>query len=251
MVLPFDQITTVGKAMDIATFEPFEKDVLPKRIATRLLSLIKEKHLRPGDKLPPERELAGMMQVSRPSLREALQALAIMNIIEIRQGDGTYVTSLEPGLLIEPLNFVFALDDSTLLELFEARKIVEVGLVGLAAQRITAEEMADLECCLAKSLQSADDPDAFLLADLELHKKIGLAARNPIMQRFMDSISQLGRVSRARTTHIPGLTQQSAEDHRAIVAALKNHDVEAARQAMLQHLDSVERRLKDLVSSQK
>lgn len=236
--------------MDIATFEPFEKDVLPKRIATRLLSLIKEKHLRPGDKLPPERELAGMMQVSRPSLREALQALAIMNIIEIRQGDGTYVTSLEPGLLIEPLNFVFALDDSTLLELFEARKIVEVGLVALAAQRITAEELAEMETCLTKSLQNAADPDAFLQADLELHKRIATAARNPIMQRFMDSISQLGLASRSRTTHIPGLTKQSAEDHRAIVAALKAHDPEAARQAMLQHLNRVEQSLiKDLASA--
>src|SRR5512146_521879 len=100
---------TVTNSM--TTFGPFEKDVLPKKIATRLLSLIKEKHLRPGDKLPPERELAVMMQVSRPSLREALRALSIINIIEIRQGDGTYVTSLEPELLIEPLDFVFSLDD--------------------------------------------------------------------------------------------------------------------------------------------
>jgi GntR family transcriptional repressor for pyruvate dehydrogenase complex len=226
------------------TFEPFEKDVLPKKISARLLSLITEKHLRPGDKLPPERELAGMMQVSRPSLREALQALALMNIIEIRQGDGTYVTSLKPELLVEPLNFIFTLDASTLFGLFEARKIVEVGLVALAAQRITAEEIVALEICLAKSVQAADDPDAFLQADLELHKKIAAAARNPLLQRFMDSISQLGLASRARTNYIPGLTQQSAEDHRAIVAALKTRDPEAAQQAMLQHLNNVEQKLK-------
>jgi GntR family transcriptional repressor for pyruvate dehydrogenase complex len=230
------------------TFEPFEKDVLPKKITTRLLSLIKEKHLRPGDKLPPERELAGMMQVSRPSLREALQALALMNIIEIRQGDGTYVTSLEPELLVEPLNFVFSLDDSTLPDLFEARKVVEVGLVALAAQRITAEEIADLELCLVKSLQAAEDPDAFLQADLELHKKIATAARNPLLQRFMDSISQLGLASRARTNYIPGLTKQSAQDHRAIVVALKTRDPEAARQAMRQHLNNVEQKLKAFAS---
>jgi GntR family transcriptional repressor for pyruvate dehydrogenase complex len=226
------------------TFEPFEKDVLPKKISARLLSLITEKHLRPGDKLPPERELAGMMQVSRPSLREALQALALMNIIEIRQGDGTYVTSLKPELLVEPLNFIFTLDASTLFGLFEARKIVEVGLVALAAQRITAEEIVALEICLAKSVQAAADPDAFLQADLELHKKIAAAARNPLLQRFMDSISQLGLASRARTNYIPGLTQQSAEDHRAIVAALKTRDPEAAQQAMLQHLNNVEQKLK-------
>jgi GntR family transcriptional repressor for pyruvate dehydrogenase complex len=229
------------------TFEPFEKDVLPKKIATRLLSLIKEKQLRPGDKLPPERELAVMMQVSRPSLREALQALAIMNIIEMRQGDGTYVTSLEPELLVEPLDFVFSLNDSTLLELFEARKIVEVGIVALAAQRITAAQIQELETCLEKSLKASDNPRAFLEADLELHKRIVTAAQNPLLSRFMDSISQLGLVSRSRTTEIPGLIKQSAADHQAIVAALKAHDPEAARQAMLRHLDNVEQKLKALI----
>ena len=228
------------------TFEPFEKDVLPKKISARLLSLIKEKQLRPGDKLPPERELAAMMQVSRPYLREALQALSLMNIIEIRQGDGTYVTSLEPELLAEPLDFIFSLNDSTLLKLFEARKIVEVGIVALAAQRISAAEVEELETCLEKSLKATDDPQAFLEADLELHKRIMTAAQNPLLSRFMDSISQLGLVSRSRTTEIPGLTKQSAEDHRAIVAALKAHDPEAARQAMLQHLNNVEQKLKEL-----
>ena len=227
-------------------FEPFEKDVLPRKISARLLSLIKEKQLRPGDKLPPERELAVMMQVSRPSLREALQALSLMNIIEIRQGDGTYVTSLEPELLAEPLDFIFSLNDSTLLKLFEARKIVEVGIVALAAQRISAAEIEELETCLEKSLRATDDPKAFLEVDLELHKRIMTAAQNPLLSRFMDSISQLGLVSRSRTTEIPGLTKQSAEDHRAIVVALKAHDPEAARQAMLQHLNNVEQKLKEL-----
>jgi GntR family transcriptional regulator, transcriptional repressor for pyruvate dehydrogenase complex len=228
-------------------FRPFEKAVLPKKISARLLSLIKEKQLRPGDKLPPERELAARMQVSRPSLREALQALSLMNIIEIRQGDGTYVTSLEPELLAEPLDFIFSLNDSTLLKLFEARKIVEVGIVALAAQRISAAEIEELETCLEKSLRATADPKAFLEVDLELHKRIMTAAQNPLLSRFMDSISQLGLVSRSRTTEIPGLTNQSAEDHRAIVAALKAHDPEAARQAMLQHLNNVEQKLKALV----
>jgi DNA-binding FadR family transcriptional regulator len=228
------------------SFEPFEKDVLPKKIATRLLFLIKEKHLKPGDKLPPERELAAMMQVSRPSLREALQALAIMNIIEMRQGDGTYVTSLEPELLVEPLDFVFSLNDATLFELFEARKIVEVGIVALAAQRITAAEIQELETCLEKSVKASDNAQAFLEADLELHKRIITAAQNSLLGRFMDSISQLGLVSRSRTTEIPGLIKQSAADHQAIVAALKAHNPEAARQAMLQHLENVEQKLKAL-----
>ena len=126
-------------------FGTIEKDPISKQIAARLLSLLKEKHLRPGDKLPPERELAAMMQVSRPSLREALQALSIMNVLEIRQGSGTYVTSLESGLLSEQLSFVFSLDDSTFLELFEARKILETGIIGLAVSRITDDDIVELK----------------------------------------------------------------------------------------------------------
>ena len=225
-------------------FGTFEKSVLPEKISAKLLSLIRERHLRPGDKLPPERELAAMMGVSRPSLREALRALAMLNVVEIRQGDGTYVTSLEPGLLVEHLSFVFDLDDSTFLELFEARKILEVGIVALAAQRITDEEIAGLEACLAKSLTSVEDHQAFLQTDLELHERITEAARNPILTRIMATISQLGLASRRRTVEIPGVPEQVLVDHRDVVMALKARDPEAVRQAMLQHLNNVEKRLK-------
>lgn len=231
-------------------FEAVRKGALSEEIVNRLLALIKEKELRPGDKLPPERELAAMMQVSRPSLREALRALSIMNVVEIRQGDGTYITSLEPELLVEHLDFVFSLDDSTFLQLFEARKILEVGIVAIAAQRITDEEIAGLEACLAKSIETADDHQAFLETDLELHERITEAARNPILSRFMASISRLGRASRSRTVEIPGVRQRSLKDHQAIVKALKARDPEAARQAMLQHLNNVEKELRKLTLSE-
>lgn len=231
------------------SFGSIKKSAIAEEILARLLDLIKERELRPGDKLPPERELAAMMDVSRPSLREALRALSIMNIIEIRQGDGTYVTSLEPELLVEHLDFVFALDDSTFVQLFEARKILEVGIVALAAQRITAEQIAELEACLARSVENTDDPQAFLETDLELHNLITRAANNPILSRMMASISQLGLASRSRTTAIPGVVQKTVDDHRAIVAALKAHDANAARQAMLDHLNNVEARLKQLIDS--
>jgi len=230
-------------------FGTFEKDVLPEKIVARILSLIKEKQLGPGDKLPPERELAAMMQVSRPSLRTALRALSLMNIIEIRQGDGTYVTSLDPKTLIEPLEFVFSLDDSTFLELLEARKILEVGIAELAARQITDEEIAALEACLVRSAELVEEHEAFLQTDRELHNRITEASRNPILTRFMQSISQLDLAGRRRTADIPGMTAQSLEDHRIIVAALKAHDPEAACQAMLQHLRNVEQKFKQVVSS--
>jgi len=223
-------------------FGTLEKDLLPEKIVARILSLIKERQLGPGDKLPPERELAAMMQVSRPSLRTALQALSLMNIIEIRQGDGSYITSLDPKSLSEPLEFVFSLDDSTFLQLLEARKILEAGIAELAAQQITAEEIAGLKACLAQSSELVEDHEAFLQVDRELHARITEASRNPILCRFMQSISQLDLAGRRRTVNIPGMTMQSLDDHRLIVAALEAHDPEAARQAMLQHLRNVEQK---------
>jgi GntR family transcriptional repressor for pyruvate dehydrogenase complex len=202
-------------------FGAVDRTILWKQIADQLLAMLRERQLGPGDKLPPERELAAMMQVSRPSLREALRAL-------------------ETELLVEPLDFVVTLDDSSLIELFEARKIVELGIMGLAAQRITEEELAELEAGLSRSRESVNDPAAFLQADVDLHKIITRAARNPIMSRVIDSISRLLLLSRSRTVEVLSIRAQTIEDHRAIVAALKKRDVEAAKQAMLQHLNNVE-----------
>ena len=112
----------------MAEFVAVDRKVLSKQIAEQLLEMLRERQLRPGDRLPPERELASMMQVSRPSLREALRALTIMNVLEVRQGAGTFVTSLETELLVEHLDFVVSLDDTSLIALFEARRIVELGI---------------------------------------------------------------------------------------------------------------------------
>ncbi len=229
-----------------STFGKVEKSVLSDQIAQRILQTIQEKRLNPGDKLPPERELAAMMNVSRPALREALRGLSMMNIIEIRQGAGAYVTTLDPAQLVEHLNFVFALDDSTILQLFDARKIVEVGLIELAAQRITDEDIRLLEENIDQAAHVADDLEAFLQADLELHMIIARIARNPILARFMESIHQLGIASRRRTAMISGVTQRSTADHRHIVDALKRRDVAGARQAMLDHLANVETKLRTI-----
>lgn len=231
----------------MSTYDPIRKSGVAEEISARLLTMIKEKQLHPGEKLPAERELAAMLQVSRPSLREALRALAIMNVIEIRQGDGTYVTSLEPELLVEHLDFVVSLDDATILQLFEARKIVEVGAAALAAKNITDGEIAALENCLAKSIENIHDPQEFLAIDLELHEHILEAAGNPFIKRFLASLSRIGLASRGRTVEIPGVREVTARDHGVIVSAIKAHDEDAAAEAMHAHLNHVEERLIDLI----
>lgn len=224
-------------------FGMFERSALAEQICARFLSLIEEGHLRPGDKLPPERELAATMQVSRPSLREALRALSVINVVEMRQGDGTYVTSLEPSLLVEHLDFVFSLDDSTFLQLLEARKALEPGIAAAAARRISDAEIAELEACLDRSLACMEKPTAFLQADVELHARIAAAAQNPILTRFMAIVGRLGEASRQRTVEIAGIRQQTVVDHQAVVLALKVRDPAGASRAMLQHLTHIQQHL--------
>ncbi|GLV54689.1 hypothetical protein KDH_15360 [Dictyobacter sp. S3.2.2.5] len=163
----------------MSSFQVIPKSAVAEDIVSHLLLLIREKKLRPGDKLPPERELAAMMQVSRPSLREALRTLSIMRVVELRHGSGTYITALEPSALVEHLDFVFSLDDSTYLQLFQTRKILEPGICALAARHITEEELTQLEACVERSKVGPDNPEAYLQADLDLHEIITQAARNP------------------------------------------------------------------------
>jgi GntR family transcriptional regulator, transcriptional repressor for pyruvate dehydrogenase complex len=221
------------------TYGVFAREQLPERIASRLLSLISERQLRPGDRLPAERELAAAMQVSRPSLREALRALAMVNIVEIRQGSGTYISSLKPELLVEHLDFVFALDDSTFTELLEARQMLEPSIAAAAAERAAEEDLARLRACIERAAAAVDDPDAFLEADLELHAAITAAAHNQIMGRFMASLTRLGMASRRRTVALPGVRARSLHDHRALVDALLRRDAAAAAAIMQEHLEHI------------
>jgi GntR family transcriptional regulator, transcriptional repressor for pyruvate dehydrogenase complex len=233
--------------MTTTDFGTIERSALPDQIAERILQMIKDRQLKPGDKLPPERELSVMMNVGRPALREALRALSLMNVIEIRQGTGAYVTQLNTAQLVQHLDFVFSLNDAALMDLFDARKIVEAGIAELAARHITDEDIALLEACLQKSVDSAHDPELFLFADLELHTLIATIARNPILIRFIESIHQLGLVSRRRTGRLDGVIEQSMSDHHHIIETLKARDSQAAREAMLAHLGNVEEKLKRLV----
>ena len=222
-------------------FGTVQRDALPDRIAARLIDLIKERQLKAGDRLPPERELAASMGVSRSSLREALRALAMLGVAEMRHGDGTYLTALQPDTLMRPVGLVLALSDSGLEELFEARKLVEPGLAALAAQRISDADAAELQRSAEASAAALEDPEAFMFADIELHAKIARAASNAVLERLLDSIAGMGIASRRRTGRLAPVREQSARDHHAIAAAIAAHDPQEASAAMLRHLENVER----------
>ena len=221
-------------------FGTVQRDALPDQIAARLIALITERQLKPGDRLPPERELAASMGVSRSSLREALRALAMLGVAEMRQGDGTYLTALEPEQLLRPVGLVLSLSDAGLAELFEARKLVEPGLAALAAQRIDIAAAEALLRCAHASPKELEDAEAFMWNDIELHGLIARAADNAVLSRLLDSVASMGIASRRRTGRLAKVRAQSAQDHVEIAAAIAAGDAEEARAAMLRHLENVE-----------
>jgi GntR family transcriptional repressor for pyruvate dehydrogenase complex len=222
-------------------FGTVTREAVPQQIVSRLLDLIQQRHLGPGDRLPAERELAATMGVSRSSLREALRALTVLGVCEMRHGTGTYVSSLEPDLLVRPLSFVLSLSDGGFDQLFEARKVVEPAIAALAAGRIDDATVDRLDALVRRADTVIENPEAFLVADVELHDIIREAAGNAILGRFMESIHALGLASRRSTGAAQKVRAQSVKDHREIVAALRGRDAAGAADAMHRHLDNVER----------
>jgi GntR family transcriptional repressor for pyruvate dehydrogenase complex len=146
---------------------------------------------------------------------------------------------------MRPFGLVLALGDGQMQELFEARRVIEPGLAALAAERIDEETLEQLRRCVHDSAAAVGDEDAFMRADLALHGLIARAASNSILWHVIGSISGMGVASRRRTTGLPGVQEQTVEDHRAIVAALEARDPAQAAAAMLHHLKNVQRRTVD------
>ncbi len=241
-------VVNAGAALE-SRFTVISRSTLPEEVANRLLTLIREQELRPGAKLPAERNLARMMDVSRPVVREALRALALMRVVDIRPGDGTYITSLEPRQLIAHLDFAFPKDGVALVQLLEARRVVEAGNARLAATRATDEELAAFADLVDSLAGCMDDPDRFSELDIALHTAVCAAADNFLLAQFMSIVSTLGKVSRERTGGLREVREAALVDHLRILKALRAHDPDAAERAMLNHLDHVEQGLRPTIGS--
>ena len=211
-----------------------------KQAVDRLRDLILQGEFSAGERLPPELVLARELGVSRSTLREAIRALVVMNVLVSRHGDGTYVSSLEPDLLAEPFELMVSLSDESLFDLFEVRRVLETACAGLAAERISDEELVQFDRILEHSEAARDDPEELLDRDVELHAAIVRATRNPLLIRIMSGVGALALAGRRRTMSLPGVADRSLADHARIVSALRRRSPETARAAMEAHLAHVE-----------
>jgi GntR family transcriptional regulator, transcriptional repressor for pyruvate dehydrogenase complex len=207
------------------------------KVVEHVRLLIEKGRLRLGDRMPPERELAEQIGVSRASLRSGLRSLQAMGVMQSRQGSGTYIAKGPPRLGDGPLRFLAALYGFTRDEMFEARRVLEVGAAGLAAERATAEQMGTMAEEVASMFEALEDPQAFLLHDVQFHRAVASASQNPVLATLIDTVAEL--VYETRRTTVEGATdlRESAEMHRRIYRAIKARDPVKVRQEMSDHLD--------------
>ena len=206
--------------------------------AARLIQdMIVDGRLRPGEKLPSERALSEALAVSRPTIREAVQSLVAMNVLESRHGSGTYVSALNIEQLLEPMQFVLALSDSALDQLFEVRLLLEPTAAAFAAERATDAQLQALESCVERTLQVGSGKEALLELDIQLHRLIVEGSHNGILISLLTSLSALATQSRRRTIEILGVAEQTIQDHVRIGTAVVHREPEVAAQAMLDHLN--------------
>ncbi|GAA3085367.1 DNA-binding FadR family transcriptional regulator [Kribbella aluminosa] len=215
-------------------------------VVQSIRQMIIEGRLRPGDRLPIERDLAAALGVSRNPLREGVRALSIMGVLETRQGDGTYVTKLDPSMLLAPMGFVVDLQDGTgTHHLHVVRRILETEGAALAARDIGSEKLAAADDLLRRNEAelALPDPDheTVIENDIAFHRIIAEAAGNPVLSALVDALG--GRTMRDRLRRSiaePGADQTAHREHLSILAALTSHDPDRARTLMAAHLFTVE-----------
>lgn len=208
-----------------------------ERVVTHIERLIQAGQLKPGDRLPAERELARHIKVSRPSVRAGLRSLAAVGIVESRHGAGSFITSGPPRLSTGPLSLMAALHGFTRDDMFDARRVLEMGAARLAAERATGDDMARMSEEVAGMFASLQEPQAFLVHDVRFHRAIALASHNPVLAALVELVSTMVYERRRLTVERARDLKESAEMHRRIYGAIRDHDGERARREMSEHLD--------------
>jgi GntR family transcriptional regulator, transcriptional repressor for pyruvate dehydrogenase complex len=219
---------------------PFEvrKDKVYDQVARKLEQYIRQE-LKPGDKLPSERDLAQSCKVSRSSIRDAMRRLELMGLVEPRQGAGTMVRDPSPNAMVDPLFSILMRKRKHIGELLEVRTIIEPPIAARAARHITPEQLARMEDILRRQGEKAMRGEPAIEEDSEFHYTIATATNNSVLLHVIDVLMDLLRESRERNMQVEGRLQKSFEGHQRIFMALSRGDAKAAQAAMRRHLEAV------------
>jgi GntR family transcriptional repressor for pyruvate dehydrogenase complex len=237
------------KLLTATALAPVRKQSVGQQVVGQVVELIRTGNLRPGDRLPSERELVEIFGISRPSLRESMRALSVLGIVESRHGGGAFVTELDAPTMLAPLDFFLSLSQANFDDAFESRRIIEVEIVRKAASKASRADIADLNDMIAAHATIQTDPVGFRILDSRFHERLSSIAGNAVLQRVAYGLYNMGLDFRRRATAEAGLIAQSTEDHGRIAAAIAEHDAAGAAEAMTRHLGHIEDSTKRVMKS--
>ena len=212
-------------------------------VAKRLLEIFTKGDIEPGTRLPPERQLASTLGVGRSAVREALAALEILGIVEVRPGSGTYLRGATSELLPQTLSWGLMLGEPRTVELIEVRGALEIYAARLAASRISDEALERLGAHLAGMRDNIDNLSAFVEADLQFHSELARSINNTVLLELLQSIRSLLRVWVDRAVQQPEEAAAAIQEHAAVYAAIATRDPDAAASAMAVHMNTAGARL--------
>jgi GntR family transcriptional repressor for pyruvate dehydrogenase complex len=219
---------------EASSLAPIQRRKVYDLVAERLLDEIVQRRLSPGEAVPTERELARSFGVGRSSVREALRVLESKGVI--RANVGTFEVADFGNPLSHSLRLLLTLEEADVRELFEVRRVIEVEMAAVAAERRTDEDLARMDEALGAMHEHIASEERYIDADIRFHLAVVGATRNRIAHRMMEAIRDILRRALGPVFHVPGSPELSTEQHRAIRDAIAAGDAEAARTRMLEHL---------------
>ncbi|MCI0423939.1 MAG: FadR family transcriptional regulator [Acidobacteria bacterium] len=216
------------------------RNTLSAHTLQQLIDWLKKGTFKPGSKLPSQNELIEQLGVSRTGIREALQAMAALNLIEIRPGLGCFVKKVSPEYIINADVLALLLEKEAILEIIETRKIVEAGIAALAAERATEEDFWLMEDVLARVEKAIERGESVSSVAAEFHWALAKATRNCVLAKLVRSFNQLmikaGDLLETSVEDLVAFKQHELSSHRELYEVIREGDPHKARQAMVQHI---------------
>ncbi|GAA0434069.1 L-lactate utilization/bacilysin biosynthesis transcriptional regulator LutR [Lentibacillus halophilus] len=228
-------------------YEKIQTKKIYEEVAASIIDKIRNKQLKPGEKLPSVDQLSINFDVGNSAIREALSGLRSMGLLEMKQGEGTYVKAFDPSIFSLPVTIAFLMKKNDVKELYELRKILEVGTASLAAKVHTEEDLVSVEKALVVMKNAMGNEELAASADTDFHMAIAHAAHNQLLLNLISSVSGLISETIRETRKVLLYSENRSEklymEHERIFDAIKNRKPEEAHEQMYTHLDEVNKEL--------
>ncbi|MFQ3647313.1 MAG: FadR/GntR family transcriptional regulator [Anaerolineae bacterium] len=215
-----------------------KKQHLSELVADKLQTMIIQREYELNDRLPSERDLAKQLNVSRNVVREAIKLLQERGMVKVQSGSGVYISAQESETISRSVGLYVQRQNVSVTHVFEVRWILETENARLAAQRAIAQDIQLLDDCLRRSKDAMEDPVLFTSLDIEFHRLLALSTGNPVLPLLLDTIVDTLSDHINRTSNLPGAQENAFRHHTAIFDAVRRHNPEEARAAMVAHLES-------------